>query len=162
MGPGLRVLFIGFNPSPVAYARGHYYANPRNRFWQLLHAAGLTCGLLASEADVSLPAAGIGLMDLVDRPTASAGELRAEELTAGGVRVRETLARLRPLVAAYTGKGVYRVVAGRAAAYGPAGSCVAGVTDFVLPSPSGRSGLPWADKVRWYRELAVLLPPTPR
>ena len=30
---GLDVVFVGFNPSPLAAALGHYYANPRNRFW---------------------------------------------------------------------------------------------------------------------------------
>jgi TDG/mug DNA glycosylase family protein len=103
-------------------------------------------------------------VDQVDRPTASAAELTGDELAAGGERVRSVLARYRPACAAYTGKGVYRAAAGRAAGgYGRmAPPVVAGVTDFVLPSPSGRSGLPWGVKVAWYRELAALLPPVPR
>lgn len=148
----------------MAFARGHYYANPRNRFWALLAASGLTAGRLDPEADELLPGLGLGLIDVVDRPTASAADLAAGELAEGGARVRAELARWRPAWAAYTGKGVYRAVAGRdPAGYGPtAPAVVDGVGDFVLPSPSGRSGLPWAVKVDWYRQLAELLPSPPR
>ncbi len=148
----------------MAFACGHYYANPRNRFWALLAASGLTAERLEPECDVLLPALGMGLLDVVDRPTPSAAELDATELVAGGARVRAELARWRPAWAAYTGKGVYRAVAGHdPAGYGPTGHPVVdGVADFVLPSPSGRSGLPWAVKVGWYRQLAELLPLAPR
>ena len=41
IAPGLAVLFVGFNPSVYAALRGHYYARPGNRFYHLLHRAGL-------------------------------------------------------------------------------------------------------------------------
>lgn len=158
--PGLDVVFVGFNPSPLAAARGHYYANPRNRFWELLAESGLTPRRLRPEEDATLLGLGCGLTDVVARATASAGELAPAELRAGAAEVRARLAAVRPGCAAYTGKGVYAAVAGRSArvAYGLQPSqTVPGVRDFVLPSPSGRSGLPWAEKLAWYRALARLL-----
>jgi mismatch-specific thymine-DNA glycosylase len=158
------VVFIGFNPSPAAFASGHYYANPRNRFWALLAASGLTPRLLSPAEDGLLPGLGMGLADVVPRPTASAGELGAAELRLGAEVVRGYLRDWRPDWAAYTGKGVYRAVAGHAPpGYGPAPrQVVPGVADFVLPSPSGRSGLPWAEKLSWYRRLAACLAEPPR
>lgn len=157
--PGLDAVFVGFNPSPVAAALGHYYANPRNRFWQLLADSGLTPVPLLPADDQCLLDFGCGLTDVVDRPTPGSAELRPDELRAGGAAVRARLAQAAPRFAAYTGKGVYAAVAGVAGvAYGPqAGSAVPGVRDFVLPSPSGRSGLPWTEKLRWYRALAQAL-----
>jgi len=157
--PGLDVVFVGFNPSPWAAALGHYYAHPRNRFWQLLGEAGITPARLRPEEDARLIEFGCGLTDVVGRPTPSAGDLRPEELRDGGAAVRGRLAAARPRFAAYTGKGVYAAVSGvPSPPYGlRAGSAVPGVRDFVLPSPSGRSGLPWMEKLHWYRALAVLL-----
>ena len=156
---GLDGVGVGFNPSPVAAALGHYYANPRNRFWRLLADSGLTPVPLPPEEDRRLLEFGCGLTDVVGRPTPGSAELRADELRSGGAGVRARLAQAAPRFAAYTGKGVYAAVAGVAgAAYGPQpGAAVPGVRDFVLPSPSGRSGLPWTEKLRWYRALAEAL-----
>ncbi len=156
---GLDAVFVGFNPSPRAAEVGHYYAHPRNRFWELLAEAGLTPRRLRPEEDALLPSLGLGLTDVVGRPTPGAGDLSASELREGGAGVRERLARVPPRWAAYTGKGVYRAVSGHEpAGYGvQSDQAVPGVGDFVLPSPSGRSGLPWVDKVRWYRALARVL-----
>lgn len=47
---------VGHNPSTVAWATGHFYANPSNRFWPMLRSTGhetrfdcaiLTCGFSA-------------------------------------------------------------------------------------------------------------------
>jgi TDG/mug DNA glycosylase family protein len=41
IGPGLRVLYCGINPSLYSAAVGHHFARPGNRFWPALHAARL-------------------------------------------------------------------------------------------------------------------------
>ena len=153
---------MGFNPSPRSWRSGHHYAHPGNLFWNLLSESGLTPVRLSPEDDRRLPEIGLGFTDVVGRPSASASALTTGELRAGGVVVRAQLLRWRPRVAAYTGKGVYRAVAGvragAAVSYGvQTGEIAAGVTDFVLPSPSGRSGLPRGEKLGWYRALATLL-----
>ena len=33
LAPGLKVVFVGFNPGETSARRGHYYAYPGNRFW---------------------------------------------------------------------------------------------------------------------------------
>ncbi len=153
---------MGFNPSPRSWRSGHHYAHPGNLFWKFLAESGLTPARLSPEDDGRLPEMGLGFTDVVGRPSASANALTTGELRAGAVVVRAQLLRWRPRVAAYTGKGVFRAVAGVGAAvavsYGAqAGETVTGVMDFVLPSPSGRSGLPRGEKLAWYRALAVLL-----
>src|SRR4029079_7996359 len=42
LSPGLDVVFVGYNPSRLAWRTGFHYANPGNRFYHLLHDAGLT------------------------------------------------------------------------------------------------------------------------
>lgn len=157
LGPGpLRVLFVGFNPSPRSAALGHHYAGRGNRFWQLLAAAGLTPRLLRPEEDGLLPGWGLGLTNLVARPTVGAADLLPGELRAGVPRLRALVAAHAPACLAWTGKGVHAGAGGRAdAPWGlRPGPGLLGPTDAVLPSPSGLVRLPFAEKLRWYRALA--------
>ena len=41
LAPGLDVVFCGINPGFLG-REGAHFANPRNDFWRLLHAAGFT------------------------------------------------------------------------------------------------------------------------
>ncbi len=52
--PGLRLVFCGYNPSLRSGASGHHYAHPGNRFWRVLHEAGITDRLYAPDEDESL------------------------------------------------------------------------------------------------------------
>ena len=80
------------------------------------------------------------------------------ELRAGVPRVAEVVRRSRPRVVAYAGKGVYAAAAGNdRAPWGLQPSTLfPPALDFALPSPSGLARLPFAEKLRWYRELALL------
>lgn len=159
LGPGVRLLFVGYNPSIRAARLGHYYAGRNNRFWELLAAGGLTPRRLAFTDDALLPAMGIGITDLVKRPTRSAAEVAPAEFRAGAARVRRLVEALRPAVVAYNGKGVYLRAAGvpRAPWGLQPGEIVPGVADFVVPSPSGLARIAFAEKARWYAELAAVL-----
>jgi double-stranded uracil-DNA glycosylase len=156
---GLRVLFVGFNPSIRAARVGHYYAGRSNRFWAMLAGAGLTPRLLRPEEDRSLLGMGIGITDLVKRPTRSAAEIGRAEYREGVARLMTLVEALRPQVICYNGKGVYLTASGAAAA--PWGAqpdpLLPGVVDFVAPSPSGLARIPFEDKVRRYAELRALL-----
>lgn len=156
--PDLRVLFVGFNPSPRSYDTGHPYAGRNNQFWRLLAAAGLTPRVLAATESRSLPLWGLGSTNLAHRPTARAEALSRAELRAGVPHVAEVVARCRPQIVAYTGKGVYLAASGRLrAAWGrQAESVFVGATDFVLPSPSGLVRLSFEAKLEWYQALARL------
>src|SRR3954464_11248134 len=61
IGPGLRVLFCGINPSVYSVAVGHHFARPGNRFWPALFAGGFTDRLLSPGEDRLLLAYGCGV-----------------------------------------------------------------------------------------------------
>jgi double-stranded uracil-DNA glycosylase len=159
LGPSLRVLFVGYNPSVRSARLGHYYAGRNNRFWDLLAAGGLTPRRLSYADDGLLPAMGIGITDLVKRPTRAAHDVTAAEFRAGAARVRALVAGLRPAVVAFNGKGVYlRAACVARAPWGLQESrLVSGVADFVVPSPSGLARIAFAEKARWYRALGELV-----
>ena len=95
LGPNLKVLFVGINPSLRSAEVGHNFARPGNRFYPALHAAGFTPRLLRPDEDGTLPAYGVGITNIVARPTRAAGELGREELRAGA-RVAVRRPRPRP------------------------------------------------------------------
>lgn len=157
--PGLKVVFIGFNPGERSAQVGHYYAYPGNRFWWLLWQVGLTDRLLTPAEDLLLPQYGYGLTDLVDRPSKSSADLAGWEMRTGREGLVAKLVHFRPAIACYNGKGIYRALTGRKRVeYGSQPeSVVPGVHDFVAASPSGRSREPMAVKLGLYRELAQLV-----
>src|SRR3954462_2203528 len=85
IAPDLLVLFCGINPSLLSAERGHHFARPGNRFWPALHGAEFTPRRLTPDEDGTLPGYGLGITNVVDRPTRSAAELAPEELRAGAV-----------------------------------------------------------------------------
>ncbi len=158
--PGLRLVFCGYNPSLTSGRRGHHYAHPGNRFWRVLHASGITDRLFRPEEDEGLPdTLGIGFTNLCSRPTRRADELSREEIRAGGQELRRKLEKFRPRVVAYAGIGVYRWF--RATSKVPWGvqeePAVPGVTDVVLPSPSGLNRMSFDDLVEHYRRVVPLM-----
>ena len=155
LGPDLDVLFCGINPGLVSAARGHHFARPGNRFWPALHLSGFTPRLLAPEEDGEVPRYGIGLTNLVDRASAGADALTAEELRAGAAALEALAARVRPRVVAVLGMGAYRTGFGRpGATVGLPPEPIGPAAGWLLPNPSGRTAhyqLP--DLVRLLGEL---------
>jgi len=153
--PDLRLIFCGYNPSLRSAVDGRHYAHPGNRFWRVLFAAGITDRLYAPEEDEALLERGIGFTNLCSRPTRRADELSREEIQAGAHELRAMLERFRPAAVAYTGIGVYRWFrATSKVGWGvqpePA---VPGVTDVVVPSPSGLNRMRFEELVEHYRVL---------
>lgn len=162
LGPGLKIIFIGFNPGERSAQTGHYYGHTGNRFWWLLWQSGLTDRLVKPEEDHTLPEQyGYGLTDLVARPSKSSGDLAGWELREGRQAILDKLLRYRPRVACYNGKGVYTAVSGGVKpAYGlQSASLTDGVLDFVTASPSGRSREPLTSKLALSRDLRSLTHP---
>ena len=73
LAPGLRVVFCGINPGFVSAAAGAHFANPRNDFWRLLHAAGFTPRLLEPVEQFQLLQHGIGVTNAAARTTEFSG-----------------------------------------------------------------------------------------
>ena len=138
VGPDLKVLFCGINPSLMSYERGHHFARPGNRFWPALHGSGWTPRLMSPDEDAELPTLGIGITNVVDRPTRAAAELSDDELREGAAALAGLAERIRPGVVAIVGLGAYRVGFGRPdATVGPQDDPIGGRPAWVLPNPSG-------------------------
>jgi len=137
-GPGLRVLFSGINPSLYSAATGHHFARPGNRFWPTLHRAGFTDRLLHPSEQFTLPAAGLGITNVVARATARADELSPAELIEGGAALAALVDQWQPRYLAVLGVTAYRSAFARPkAAIGPQPDRLSGVPVWVLPNPSG-------------------------
>ncbi|HXR10890.1 MAG TPA: mismatch-specific DNA-glycosylase, partial [Gaiellaceae bacterium] len=65
LAPGLRVVFCGINPGRVSAAAHAHFANPRNDFWRLLHAAGFTSRLYEPAEQFELLKEGIGATNAI-------------------------------------------------------------------------------------------------
>src|SRR3954447_20951134 len=83
IGAGLRVLFVGINPSLYSAATGHHFARPGNRFWPALFRGGVTDRLLVPGEDRELLRFGCGVTNLVARASVAAAEVSEEELREG-------------------------------------------------------------------------------
>lgn len=132
------MLFAGINPSLYSAATGCHFARPGNRFWPALHRAGFTGRQLLPAEQHLLLDAGLGITNVVARPTARADELDAAELTAGGSVLTALAADLRVSWLAVLGVTAYRTAFGRpGASVGPQDERLGGARVWVLPNPSG-------------------------
>lgn len=155
IAPDLRVLFCGINPGLYSGVTGHHFARPGNRFWPALHAAGFTPYRLQPHQEQELLALGYGITNLVERATARADELAADELASGGIRLAEKVAQHRPQWLAVLGVSAYRVAFARPkAAIGPQSEGLHATHVWVLPNPSGLNAhYTPADLARAFAEL---------
>lgn len=108
IGPGLRVLFCGINPSLTSAAVGCHFARPGNRFWPALHAGGFTPRKLHPSENLRLLDFGLGVTNVVARATRNAGELSPGEYRAGVQVLDRKCRRYKPRFVAVLGVGAYR------------------------------------------------------
>jgi TDG/mug DNA glycosylase family protein len=155
--PGLRVLFVGINPSLRSAEVGHHFARPGNRFWPTLHAAGFTPRRLRPDEDHELPEHGVGVTNIAFRPTRAAAELTDDELREGAVELERTVRENRPRLVAVVGLGAYRTAFARPGAmWGLQPERIGGRPVWVLPNPSGLNAhYKPADFARVYAEAAA-------
>jgi TDG/mug DNA glycosylase family protein len=160
MAAALKVLFCGINPSLYSAAIGHHFGRPGNRFWPALHAAGFSDRLLAPWEGGQLLERGYGITNLVDRATATAQELPAEELIAGARKLTRKVRRHRPSCVAFLGITAYRAAFQRAEAdLGRQTEKLAEAVVWVLPNPSGLNAhFQLAGLARLFRELREAFP----
>ena len=138
IGPDLRVLFSGINPSLYSAATGHHFARPGNRFWPALHRSGFTERQLHPSEQFELPSLGLGITNVVARATARADELSPAELVAGGEVLAALARHWKPRYLAVLGVTAYRTAFAKPkAAIGLQPDRVGGVPVWVLPNPSG-------------------------
>ena len=157
IAPDLHILFCGINPSLYSAAVGHHFARPGNRFWRSLYAAGFTDRLLSPFEDRDLLQFGYALTNIVERATARADELDAEELIVGQQQLAAKVQHYRPRCLAVLGIGAYRTAFNRPkAVMGKQNEPLDGAIVWVLPNPSGLNAhYQLEDLKRVYRELLV-------
>ena len=137
------MLLVGINPGIRSSQVGHHFAGPSNRFWKLLYDSRLVPEPIGFADDDRLPEWGIGLTNLIPRPTPGIDTLRPGEYLAGAKVLRRKIRRVKPEVVAFVGVTLFRSVFGRRAgqpvALGPQDERIEGARVFVLPNPSGRN-----------------------
>jgi TDG/mug DNA glycosylase family protein len=133
-----------------ASAHAHF-ANPRNDFWRLLHAAGFTSRLYEPAEQFELLQEGIGITNAAPRTTPGSGDLRRGDFAGAA----ERLARIDARWIAFVGKEAYRGTFGERPELGVQVRTLGETKLFVLPSTSpANAAVPWSERLRWFRELA--------
>jgi TDG/mug DNA glycosylase family protein len=158
----MRVLFVGINPGLRSATVQHHYSGRSNRFWKLLHDAGLTQRPLTCLDDRHLPRSGFGLTNLIARPTAGIEALGTAEYRAGEAVLRRKVRRFRPDVVALVGVSIYRFLSPssrrRPVRLGLQRERFEDRPLFVLPNPSGRNaGIRYNAMLRAFRQLRDFL-----
>lgn len=134
----LIVLFAGINPGLYTAAIGRHFGRPGNRFWPALHGGGFTPRVFSPFEESLLLDLNFGITNIVERATARADKLTADEIRAGGKRLEAKVKRWRPTVVAFVGIGPYRIVSGiKDARVGLQDAHFGGSHAWVLPNPSG-------------------------
>jgi double-stranded uracil-DNA glycosylase len=153
----LRVVFCGINPGRVSAAAGAHFANPRNDFWRLLHAAGFTPRLLGPAEQFDALEYGIGITNAAYRTTAGSGDLRRADFEGSAARLERLARELDPRWLAFVGKEAYRGAFRERPDLGVQERRLGETQLFVLPSTSpANAAVPWPVRLRWFAELAGL------
>jgi TDG/mug DNA glycosylase family protein len=152
---GLAVVFCGINPALSAAEAGHHFVARSNRFWRAIHLAGFTPAEIPPENDRTILRHGCGLTAVVERPTARAEQVSAQEFVAAAAPFEQKIAFYAPRFVAFLGKPAYSTLSNRRdIAWGSQAAMLGGAEVWVLPNPSGRNRAFNLDQlVGAYREL---------
>ena len=151
------MVFCGINPGRVSAAAHAHFANPRNDFWRLLHAAGLTSRLYEPAEQFELLKEGIGVTNAAPRTTPGSSDLRPSDFAGAAGRLEGIARELRPGWIAFVGKEAYRGTFGERPELGVQERRFDDSRLFVLPSTSpANAAVPWEERLRWFRQLAGL------
>jgi len=163
-------MLIGINPGVMSAVTGHHFAGPTNRFWRLLYESGLVPEPVTHEDDVRLPEWGIGMTNLIARPSPGIDVLKPAEYLEGWRVLERKIAKFRPEIVAFVGVTMYRAlwkVLGHtdAPAIKPGfqRATVHGARLFVLPNPSGRNAnFTYEEMLEAFRSLRRAMRRLPR
>ena len=159
LAPGLRCVFCGINPGLHSAATAAHFANPRNDFWRLLHAAGFTPRLVDPSEQLEVVRYGIGITNAAYRTTRGSSDLRRGDFAGSAERLERLALQLRPKAMGFVGKEAYRGPFGGRPQHGLQGPRLGDTLLFVLPSTSpANAAVPWHERLRWFRALRELVP----
>ena len=160
---GLDIVFVGLNPSVISVAEGHYFANPRNRFWSAFNRSGLVNRNLTPQDDSSLLGDGIGLTDVVKRPTSQGSGLKTADYRKWAPVLKSKLLEFEPKIACFHGLMAYKayLLHGEGAREKPGlglqTRTIGSSKVFVAPNPSpANAQYSLDDLTGWYVKLKEL------
>ncbi|RKP14457.1 uracil-DNA glycosylase-like protein [Piptocephalis cylindrospora] len=108
LGPKLRILFVGINPGVASAKAKCHYANPTNLFWPYLRLSGLVDETTTFKDGHILPEKyGLGLTNIVSRPSKSAAELSKMDYQEGAKVLQGKIRECQPRIVCFVGKGIY-------------------------------------------------------
>ncbi|CAE7123632.1 unnamed protein product [Rhizoctonia solani] len=140
----LNILFCGINPGQKSAGDGHHFANPLNGFWRCLHQGGLTDVLVPPCEDHTLPERfKLGIINLVDRPSAEMTELSLAERRAAVPGFLQKVHKWRPKIVCMVGKGIWEDVFAYASKVSKGKSEADGIRVEECPDQAGRRS--WAE-----------------
>ncbi len=159
LAPHLAVVFCGINPGFHSDRKAAHFANPRNDFWRLLHAAGFTPRLIDPSEQLAVLRYGIGITNAAYRTTRGSSDLRRGDFAGSAERLEQLARELEPRAIGFVGKEAYRGPFGGRPAHGLQERRLDETLLFVLPSTSpANAAVPWEERLRWFRALRALLP----
>jgi double-stranded uracil-DNA glycosylase len=151
------ILFVGINPGAYSAQKGHYYARATNRFWWALHASGLAPVPLSPQDDWRVVEFGLGLTDLVKRPTNSSAHVYPREFVDGRQGLAAKIRRVEPLIICFNGLTGYQHFFQERTQAGRQSRRHEGAWVFVVPSTSARNAAYSRDVIlAHFRELKAL------
>lgn len=135
VGPGMRLLVVGLNPSLYSADAGVPFARPGNRFWPAAVEVGLAPAPRTPRP--ALERHGMGMTDLVKRATRAASELETREYRAGMERLDRLAAWLQPGAVCIVGLAGWRAAVDHKAKPGVQASTLGGRPVYLMPNTSG-------------------------
>jgi double-stranded uracil-DNA glycosylase len=151
---GMKLVIVGCNPSESSVRAGHYYAGRNNLFWPTLFESGVVPEPFDYPDDRRIIEFGIGLTDLVKRPTKAVEELKREDYAEGRIVLSQKLEEFSPRVVAFNGKDTYEQFAQRKCKFGLQKELLYGARVYVLPATTGQNTIAKKDRMRHFRGLA--------
>ena len=159
LAPSLDVVFCGINPGFHSDAKAAHFANPRNDFWRLLHAAGFTPRLVDPSEQDDVLAYGIGITNAALRTTKGSSDLRKTDFDGSAERLERIALDLGPRAIGFVGKEAFRGPFGGRPQHGLQETRLGETLLYVLPSTSpANAAVPWDERLRWFRALRELVP----
>ena len=158
LASGLDVVFCGINPGFHSDAMAAHFANPRNDFWRLLHAAGFTSRLVDPSEQLEVLREGVGITNAAYRTTRGSSDLRRGDFAGSAERLERLAVELRPRAIGFVGKEAYRGPFGGRPQHGLQELRLGDTILFVLPSTSpANAAVSWEERLRWFRALRELV-----
>ncbi len=161
---GLDIVFVGINPGAYSAKVGHYFATPTNRFWPAVRKAGLVSEDMGADTDHRIMEFGIGLTDVVKRPSRSTSDLGSDDFRRWARVLKDKLLRFQPRIVCFNGitgyRGYLRYADGDRTPTPTLGlqpRVIGASRVFVAPSSSPANAVyRLEDLVGWYVELGKL------